>query len=198
MKTQKQGIIFCKKCGAKVFNGVENCTECEQEVKMKKALEKNTMPTIKKIIKYLNNYDEDKPCAFALWLDSDVKTFALSNNVKLSEEQITIILNNIHEKFDAKMGRIQSHIELAFETEIVLDLKTEGNYSKERKKGDKVDIALELICQYGGIDGAHHKDWVIDQVARILAGDNYKQMVADACNGGDGPETYTWNCGIAP
>jgi hypothetical protein len=30
--------------------------------------------------------------------------------------------------------------------------------------------ALTYIMSYGGIDGSHHKDWVLDQVARILHG----------------------------
>ncbi len=32
------------------------------------------------------------------------------------------------------------------------------------------DWALEYILKYGGIDGEHHKTWVLDQVARILCG----------------------------
>lgn len=32
------------------------------------------------------------------------------------------------------------------------------------------DWALQYIQAYGGIDGAHHKAWVLDQVARILHG----------------------------
>lgn len=32
------------------------------------------------------------------------------------------------------------------------------------------DWALYFITMYGGIDGAHHKTWVLDQVARILKG----------------------------
>lgn len=32
------------------------------------------------------------------------------------------------------------------------------------------DWALEYISRYGGIDGAHHKQWVLDQVVRILLG----------------------------
>lgn len=31
-----------------------------------------------------------------------------------------------------------------------------------------VERALGIISQYGGIDGAHHKAWVLDQVARAL------------------------------
>ena len=32
------------------------------------------------------------------------------------------------------------------------------------------DWALMYIMLYGGIDGEHHKAWVLDQVARILGG----------------------------
>ena len=32
------------------------------------------------------------------------------------------------------------------------------------------DWALYFIAMYGQIDGAHHKQWVLDQVARILNG----------------------------
>ena len=63
---------------------------------------------------------------------------------------------------------------------------------------DKVDKAIELAVQFGGIDGAHHKDWVIDQMVRALAGDNYDQVVAEVCAGEDGPNTYSWDTGIAP
>ena len=63
---------------------------------------------------------------------------------------------------------------------------------------DKIDAALELAIQYGQIDGDHHKAWVIDQIVRALTGDNYDNVIADACDGEDGPQTYDWNCGIAP
>jgi len=32
------------------------------------------------------------------------------------------------------------------------------------------DWAMHYIAAYGSIDGSHHKDWVLDQVARILKG----------------------------
>ena len=87
---------------------------------------------------------------------------------------------------------------------------------------DKIKKALEYAIRYGGIDGAHHKDWVIDQMVRALTdcpsekkvacegteheytyeiqgeSDEYKKLVADACTGEDGPNTYSWECGIAP
>lgn len=63
---------------------------------------------------------------------------------------------------------------------------------------EKIKAAIDLAVKYGGIDGAHHKDWVIDQMVRVLAGEKYEEVVRDACNGEDGPDTYSWDIGIAP
>lgn len=38
------------------------------------------------------------------------------------------------------------------------------------------DWAMEFISAYGQIDGGHHKQWVLDQVARILHGTSVKVM----------------------
>lgn len=63
---------------------------------------------------------------------------------------------------------------------------------------ERIAKAVSIAIQYGGIDGAHHKAWVIDQMVRELTGDQYEKTVADACAGEDGPNTYEWDCGIAP
>lgn len=63
---------------------------------------------------------------------------------------------------------------------------------------DRAAAAVDLITRYGGIDGAHHKTWVMDQVVRCLLGASYPEFVRQACAGEDGPETYTWDEGIAP
>lgn len=66
----------------------------------------------------------------------------------------------------------------------------------------RIDEALDLIESYGGIDGAHHKQWVLDQVVRKLCGseesyqawlDNY-QGEADE----EGYTEYEWDVGIPP
>ncbi len=62
----------------------------------------------------------------------------------------------------------------------------------------KIEDAIGLIIQYGGVDGAHHKAWVIDQVLRILAGDEYDKVIRTICAGDDGPDTYEWDKGIVP
>jgi len=63
---------------------------------------------------------------------------------------------------------------------------------------ERISGAIDLAVRYGGIDGSHHKDWLIDQMVRILAGDRYEEIVAEAKAGEDGPETYDWDEGIAP
>lgn len=85
------------------------------------------------------------------------------------------------------------------------------------------DFAMKFIEQYGQIDGAHHKAWVLDQVARILKGTKVTVKKATWSNGGkeyrydvgypsgdylewvvamkageDGPDTYGYEEGIAP
>lgn len=85
------------------------------------------------------------------------------------------------------------------------------------------DWALYFIGQYGGFDGSHHKDWVLDQAARALHGaqpiiklarwsdgteeyritlgeppTQYGEWVMQLKNGEDGPETYEYSTGIAP
>lgn len=62
----------------------------------------------------------------------------------------------------------------------------------------RIKKAVDLAVKFGGFDGAHHKDWVIDQMVRALAGDEYDAIVREACNGEDGPDTYDWSVGIAP
>ena len=47
---------------------------------------------------------------------------------------------------------------------------TVNQYFTEFKNFKINDWAMYFIVQYGGIDDAHHKDWVLDQVTRILKG----------------------------
>lgn len=62
----------------------------------------------------------------------------------------------------------------------------------------KAETALDIILRYGGIDGAHHKQWVLDQVLRALTGPEYDAWVTAHNEGEEGPDTYSWDTGIAP
>lgn len=63
---------------------------------------------------------------------------------------------------------------------------------------ERVNKALELIQRYGGIDDAHHKQWLLDQVVRILTEQEYDKWVRKHNYGEDGPDTYEWEVGIPP
>jgi hypothetical protein len=79
---------------------------------------------------------------------------------------------------------------------------------KERAKN-----ALQILTDYGGIDGEHHKAWAIDQAIRALCGvpcpenqkapgntanAEYIRYVYESCQGEDGDWTFEWNVGVAP
>jgi len=63
----------------------------------------------------------------------------------------------------------------------------------------RIDRALDLVAMYGEIDGAHHKQWLLDQMVRALTGDEYDRWVQDyeEADPSDGL-TYIWDKGIAP
>ena len=62
----------------------------------------------------------------------------------------------------------------------------------------KEQDALEMISEYR-CEGIHHSMWLLDQVARILAGDKYGSWRYDACCGPEGdPDVYGYDEGIAP
>jgi len=86
----------------------------------------------------------------------------------------------------------------------------------------RIGEALAIAVRYGGIDGDHHKRWVIDQMVRALTGcpeveaeakdargktytyvrraesTMYLELVREARAGENGPETYDWDLGVAP
>jgi hypothetical protein len=63
---------------------------------------------------------------------------------------------------------------------------------------ERIEAALEIAESYSRIDGARHKAWAIDQIVRALTGDKYTAWVRAYCQGEAGPDTYTWDEGIAP
>lgn len=64
----------------------------------------------------------------------------------------------------------------------------------------KLENISNLIKDYGGIDGAHHKQWLLDQILREASVDetSYQAWVQEWNAGEDGPNTYEWDTGIAP
>ncbi|GIH07445.1 hypothetical protein Rhe02_55120 [Rhizocola hellebori] len=87
---------------------------------------------------------------------------------------------------------------------------------------ERIDAALHIADMYGQADGEHHKTWAIDQMVRALTdcpevekedfdylgeaytytaygeSGEYQRFVAAHNDGQDGPDTYSWDVGIAP
>lgn len=59
---------------------------------------------------------------------------------------------------------------------------------------ERAGKALELIEQYGSVDGDHHKAWLIDQIVRSLTSLNYQKWIEDFEENGQ----FEWYKGIAP
>ena len=63
-----------------------------------------------------------------------------------------------------------------------------------------IRAALDIAMNHGGSDGDRRLVWVIDQMVRALCGSaaEYRQWVKAHNVGEHGPETYSWDIGIAP
>ena len=64
----------------------------------------------------------------------------------------------------------------------------------------RINSALKIAGGYSGVDGGHHKQWVIAQMVRALLGgaEEYDSFVREYEAGIDGPMTNEWDKGIAP
>lgn len=60
------------------------------------------------------------------------------------------------------------------------------------------ESVLDLIFEYGQIDGEHHKIWVIDQIVRILTKDKYNEWIKNYVYDEETGDIYSWDKGIAP
>jgi chromosome segregation ATPase len=102
------------------------------------------------------------------------------------------------EKLKAENAELREKIEDWRAKNLQLELVQTDIKAQLSESQKKVEESIDFIVKYGGIDGAHHKDWVLDQTVRKLSGDNYSKIIADAKAGEDGPDTYEWEEGIAP
>jgi hypothetical protein len=86
------------------------------------------------------------------------------------------------------------------------ETKTNNSYRNVLfKKTQSIEKALEIAYRYGQIDGAHHKQWVIDQMVQTLLDNSskYKKAIKDyefLNDEGkyDEEKIYVWDIGIAP
>ena len=65
---------------------------------------------------------------------------------------------------------------------------------------ERIKEALNIAWSYAQCDDSNQKMWVIDQMVRVLCGDNesYEKWVAAYEAPITEDDYYVWNCGIAP
>lgn len=73
---------------------------------------------------------------------------------------------------------------------------SEYNKLLERlERGTSHERAAAIALRYGTAEGEHHKQWVIDQMLRIIAGMAYPEII-NVFN--DNADSEKWDTGIAP
>ena len=72
--------------------------------------------------------------------------------------------------------------------------------TEKPKQTTKDEDILDLIFRFGGVDGVHHKQWLLDQIVMELTGDedSYNKWIEEYENDELGIGTYHWDRGIAP
>ena len=74
-----------------------------------------------------------------------------------------------------------------------------GHEEEKEALRTKIKEATNLILNYARIDGDHHKMWTLDQVLRILAGDQYEELIDEYEDRDEyGDPMYDWDVGCPP
>ena len=91
-------------------------------------------------------------------------------------------------------------VRLAIDTQEVVEIYSGGEVvaavSVPRDRLGLPDAAADVATKYGMIGGEHHKQWVIDQMLRMMLGDkDYDAWVKHMNSFEDHP---AWDVGVAP
>ena len=81
------------------------------------------------------------------------------------------------------------------ETAVDIQKESHEHKCKGEELMERIEKALGLILNYGGIDGGHHKQWVLNEVVKSLCTlEEYTAWLAVYEEDGE----YEWDLGIAP
>lgn len=119
-------------------------------------------------------------------------------NDKIIAHKFAVMQQQINEK-DSRIQELEEELEKA-NRQLDLDYVDENYITKEKVKEleEESKKVLDLIFEYGQIDGGHHKMWVIDQIVRILTKDKYNEWIKNYVYDEETGDTYSWDKGIAP
>lgn len=104
------------------------------------------------------------------------------------------MIEDIVAKMEQACYRVDDSASLS--TRDVIDIEDAVDIVRENACPDisqKIEEIKDILV-YSQSDGAHHKAWALDQLAKILLGRGYDRFVKEYCEDGQ----YEWDCGIAP
>jgi hypothetical protein len=144
----------------------------------------------------------------------------------MDTETVLVVANVIEEKdaqiqslkaelSEARESKSEDAMEIQLKSIEIIELKADVEELKveNTRLEQRIEMALGLIHSNGATDGAHHKQWVLDQAVRYLTGCPLVEKHAKDCNGNDyayegqgESEEYRewvkahngWDTGIAP
>lgn len=113
-------------------------------------------------------------------------------------EFVDCLLAELEQK-DKRIQELEEELEKA-NRQLDLDYVDENYIPKQKVKEleEESKKVLDLIFEYGQIDGGHHKMWVIDQIVRILTKDKYNEWIKNYVYDEETGDIYDWDKGIAP
>lgn len=113
-------------------------------------------------------------------------------------EFVDCLLAELEQK-DKRIQELEEELEKA-NRQLDLDYVDDNYITKEKVKEleEESKKVLDLIFEYGQIDGVHHKMWVIDQIVRILTKDKYNEWIKNYVYDEETGDIYDWDKGIAP
>lgn len=119
-------------------------------------------------------------------------------NDSVIAHKFAVMQQQINEK-DSRIKELEKELEKA-NKQLDLDYVDDNYITKEKVKEleEESKKVLDLIFEYGQIDGGHHKMWVIDQIVRILTKDKYNEWIKNYVYDEETGDTYSWDKGIAP
>jgi hypothetical protein len=136
-------------------------------------------------------------------IEVEAETLKNMNNKQMLEfiKDIDIekLKNSGHRMNVENNGKLEILWHTSFTKEEYLKDSNESVFNT-RDETDKIEQALSLAFRYSQIDGTHHKDWVIDQMVKVLTGKKGYDTFLETYEEKDenGIPQYEWNEGIAP
>ena len=151
--------------------------------------DKNFAKIEERLINLINDFRENELKVFDIITEEGKYNLADDVEHILTEREQD---KNRIKELEKKLEKANKQLDLDYVDDNYITKEKVKELEEESKK------VLDLIFEYGQIDGGHHKMWVIDQIVRILTKDKYNEWIKNYVYDEETGDTYSWDKGIAP